>query len=122
MKKALIGIILNSFALYATTQLVESITHSGGLKLFVIGGVIIGLLNTFIKPFIKLLSFPLIFITGGLFLIIINMAILWLTGELLSVLEFDNVLLQFEGIGTYIISAIVFGVVNWAEHLIIKNR
>lgn len=122
MKKVVIGIVLNALALYATTLVIEGITYTGGFKTFVIAGIFIGLLNTFVKPFIKLLSFPFIIITGGLLLIIINALILWVAIFLVNSLEFKDVTLHFAGLGTYFISAIVFGVINWGEHLIIKNR
>jgi len=40
-------------------------------------GIILGLLNFFIKPILKALALPLEIITLGLFSIVINMAILW---------------------------------------------
>lgn len=122
MKKALIGIVLNALALFATTQLVTSIEYSGGLKLFLFGGIIMGLLNTFVKPVIKILGFPLILMSGGLILIVINVFMLWLATSIINGAEIADLGLHFEGFGTYIIAAIVFGLVNWAEHLIIKNK
>lgn len=122
MKKVIIGIVLNALALYVTVQIMDSITYSGGVKTFIIAGVVIGLLNTFVKPFIKLLSFPFIIITGGLLLIVINALILWVAVFVVNALEFKDVALNFAGFGTYLFSAIVFGVINWAEHLIIKNK
>ncbi len=122
MKKVVIGIILNAFALFATAQLVDSITYTGGVKTFIIGGLFIGLLNTFVKPFVKVLSIPFIIITGGLLLIVINALILWLAVFLVNSLEFKDVTLNFAGLGTYFFSAIILGVINWGEHLIVKNR
>ena len=40
-------------------------------------GIILGLLNFFIKPILKALALPLEIITLGLFGIVINMAMLW---------------------------------------------
>ncbi len=122
MKKVVIGIILNAFALFATAQLVDSITYTGGAKTFIVGGLFIGLLNTFVKPFVKVLSIPFIIITGGLLLIVINALILWLAVFLVNSLEFKDVTLNFAGLGTYFFSAIILGVINWGEHLIVKNR
>lgn len=122
MKKVIIGIVLNALALYVTVQIIDSITYTGGVKTFIIAGVVIGLLNTFVKPFIKLLSFPFIIITGGLLLIVINALILWVAVFLVNSLEFKDITLHFAGFGTYLFSAIVFGVINWVEHLIIKNK
>ena len=43
---------------------------------------ILGLLNTFIKPFLQLISIPFILISFGLFLIVINAVLLLLASEI----------------------------------------
>jgi len=47
-------------------------------ELFLVLGIVLGLLNFFLKPFLKALSLPLELITLGLFTIVINMALIWL--------------------------------------------
>jgi len=47
-------------------------------EIFLVLGVVLGLLNFFLKPLLKALSLPLEIITLGLFNIAINMGILWL--------------------------------------------
>ncbi len=48
------------------------VTATGGWKLYLVAGVVLGLLNTFIKPLLKVLGFPFILITFGLFTLVIN--------------------------------------------------
>ena len=122
LKKALIGVILNGIALYVLVSLVEEISYTGGIKFFIIAGLVIGLLNTFVKPLLKIVSLPFVLITAGLFLIVINALILWITSYFLNIIEFRDVTFTFVGTGSYLIGAILFGVVNWAEHLLIKNK
>lgn len=43
-------------------------------------GIVLGLLNYFLKPLLKALSLPLEIITLGLFTIVIDMALIWLLG------------------------------------------
>lgn len=121
IKKAILGVVLNGAALYALILLLPEVMYTGGFKFFVIGGLVVGFLNWAVKPVIKAVSLPFIFITGGLFLIVVNAVILWLLGYLLGVIEFRDVSLTFPNLGSYAIGAIVFGLINWAEHLIIKN-
>ncbi len=47
-------------------------------EVFIVLGIVLGLLNYFLKPLLKALSLPLEVITLGLFTIIINMALIWL--------------------------------------------
>lgn len=122
IKKIIFGIFLNGAALYFLTRLVEEVTYTGGLKFFIIGGIVVGLLNAVVKPIFKILTFPLIILTGGLFLVVINAAILWFLSHFLNVIEFRDVTLTFPNIGSYVIGGLVFGLINWAEHLIIKNK
>jgi putative membrane protein len=116
----LMGIALNGVVLYLLTLTVEGISYTGGFKFFVIGGIVLGLINSLVKPFAKAISLPFIFITGGLFLIVVNIGILWFLSYLIDVIEFRDVTLSFQNAGTYVIGAIVFGIINWTFSFIIK--
>lgn len=122
IKKVIVGIVLNGLALYALTYVLEEVVYTGGIKFFIIGGLVVGILNLIVKPIFKIITFPLIFLTGGLFLIVINAVILAFLSYFLGVIEFRDVTLTFPNIGSYVIGGLVFGVVNWVAHLIIKNK
>lgn len=114
------GVLVNGLTLWLLTFLVSDIQYTGGLKFFILGGIVIGLINFFVKPFLKLLSLPLVIVTGGLFLIVINMGILWFLSYFISVINFQDITLVFPNFLTYVIGAIVFGVINWILNQIIK--
>ena len=116
----IINIAINGGTLYLLTRLVEDITYTGGFKFFVIGGVVLGLVNLVVRPLLRIVSLPFIFLTGGLFMIVINVAILWFLSYFLSIAEFRDVTLIFQNTSSYVIGAIVFGVINWTSSLIIK--
>jgi len=113
---------LNSLALYGLTFIVEEITYTGGAKAILLGGLILGFINFFVKPLIKVLSLPLVFLTGGLFLIVINAGVLWFLQYFFEIAKFRDVAFYFPNSGSYVIGAIVIGVLNWALHLLIKNK
>jgi len=48
------------------------------VKIILIAGFILGLLNFFLKPIIKLITIPLRLLTLGLFGLAINMAMIWI--------------------------------------------
>lgn len=116
--KPLVGIALNGFSLYVVTQTVDGVIYTGGIKLFIIGGIIIGLINFFVKPLIKIVSLPLIAVTGGIFLVVINVFLLWFFSYFLDVAQFQDVAINFQNLQSYVIGAIVFGFINWTLHLI----
>lgn len=115
--KPFIAILINGVALYFLIDVVDGIAYTGGLKFFVIAGAILGLINFFIKPLMKLISLPVIVLSGGLFLIVINAVVLWFLSYFLRVAQFQDVLLTFENWQTYVIGALVFGVINWILNL-----
>jgi putative membrane protein len=51
-------------------------------EIILVLGIVLGLLNYFLKPILKILSLPLEIITLGLFTIIIDMGILWLLDKM----------------------------------------
>lgn len=122
LKRAVIGVILNGLALYGLVTVLPEITYSGGVSLFILGGFIMGLLNVMVKPVIKLLSLPLVLITGGMFLIVINAVMLWFLEFVIQVIKFRDLALSFPNLGSYVIAAVVIGLINWGIHLIIKNK
>ncbi len=122
VKKILLGIALNAIALYAVTYLLTDVQYTGGLRFFVIGGLIIGILNTFVKPLMKLLSFPLVFMTIGLFTIVINAIIFWLTVRLVNGIHLADVSMAVASAWVYFAAALIFGLVNWILHFFIRNK
>lgn len=122
LKKIALGIVLNGLALYLSTLFISDILYTGGFKFFVVGGVIIGVLNTFIKPIMKLLALPFIFMSAGMFIIVINAIIFWLTIKLVDVISVSDVTVVIESPWTYLWAAVIFGLVNWVIHLIIHNK
>ena len=102
----LIHLISNSVAIYAAAYFVNGITFSGNWLVLLFAGLALGVINFFVKPFLKLLAFPFILITLGLFTLIINMALLWTVDLLIKELTIETLLALFWG--TVIISVVNF--------------
>lgn len=122
LKKIILGVLLNAAALYAVSLLLSDLQYTGGLKFFVISGLVIGILNTFIKPLMKILSFPVIFMTVGLFSFVINVIIFWLTIKAINGIHYSDVTVTISSIWTYFIAALVFAMTNWILHMLIRNK
>jgi len=82
----LIRLIVNAAALWVATQLVPGVTYTGGGLPFFGVALVFGVVNTVIRPVAKLLTFPLIIVTLGIFLFFINGLMLWLTSRLSAAL------------------------------------
>lgn len=114
-------IVVNSVALFVASLLLDGFTFSSSWLSPVIAGLIITILNAIIRPIISLLSFPLVLVTGGLFLIIINGIILYITQYLVTVIDIEGVSMQIDNVLTYLIAGIIFGVSNWLLHWFFKE-
>ena len=122
LKKIILGVLLNALALYAVTYFLKEVQYTGGIKFFLVAGLIIGILNVFVKPLMKVLSFPFMIITVGLFSIVINAIIFWLTLKVVNLIQVADVTMRVDGVLIYLIAALVFGIVNWILHIFIKNK
>lgn len=75
--------VLNGGALYLARVYVPGFLLAGGLDTLAIGGLVLALLNAFVRPILKAISAPLLWITFGLFNIVIHLAVLWIADQLL---------------------------------------
>ena len=79
--------VINAVALWVAAWAIPGITFGGGstgqvIWTIVIVALIFGIVNFFIKPILKLISLPLIILTLGLFVFIVNALMLQLTSWL----------------------------------------
>jgi putative membrane protein len=78
----LIRLIVNAAALWVATRLVSGVTFMGDWVPFFGVAIVFGFVNAFIRPLAKILTFPLIILTLGLFSLVVNGLMLWLTSQL----------------------------------------
>ena len=103
----LIRVVVNALAIAVTAAVLPGIhVLSGSISTYLVLGVVFGLVNALVKPIITILTCPLIIVTLGLFILVINGLMLELTGSL------TNGLLVVDGLGWAILGGIVMGVVN----------
>ncbi len=75
--------ILNAVALLIVAYLLPGITvASFGSAL--IAALVLGLLNTLVKPVLILLTLPITIVTLGLFLLVLNALVFWFAGSVLK--------------------------------------
>ena len=85
--KILSRVIINAIAVYAAVKLVDGIDLVINFYNLVLAGFLLGVINTFVKPVITLLSLPFVLLSFGLFTIIINVALLFLMAQLIPSFE-----------------------------------
>ena len=82
MRSLLIRWLINTLALYLAVQVVPGVDYHGGATGLLVVAAIFGLVNATLRPLLTFLTCPLVLVTLGLFLFVINAMMLRLTGWL----------------------------------------
>ena len=104
MLRFIIRIIGNAIAMYVAFYLVPGFVVAGSWEHYLIAGVVLALLNLIVRPILKLISFPLILLTLGLFTFVINILILWMLDYLVAFVSIQSLVAL---VGATIIVSIV---------------
>jgi putative membrane protein len=80
MTKFILRLAINAVAIYAAIRIVQIQVENTSWVTILVLALIFGLLNALVAPVLKFLTCPFILITLGLFTLIINTFLFWLTG------------------------------------------
>jgi putative membrane protein len=78
----LIRLLINAIALWLATRLIDGISFDGEMVFLLVVALIFGVVNAIVKPILIFLTFPFLIVTLGLFLLVLNGAMVWLTGAI----------------------------------------
>lgn len=104
-----IRLLGNILGLYLAQLWVAGFAVTGGWKEYLIAGVTLTLLNWIVRPILKAITFPLVIISLGLFLIVINAIVLWLVAQLTGYIIIDSYI-------ALLLATLVVAVVNFITH------
>lgn len=82
MRSLLIRWLINTLAIYVAVQVIPGVHYDGGPVNFLIVALLFGLVNAFVRPLLTVMTCPLVMLTLGFFLFVINALMLLLTGWL----------------------------------------
>jgi len=88
--RLILRLVTGALAFWAATSLISGITIIGGAKTYLWVAFLFGLINGFVGSLVKLLTFPAIFLSLGLFSFVINAAMLMLTARWSDRLDINN--------------------------------
>lgn len=104
----LIRLAANAAGIYLAVRLVDGLTYNGSWQQMVLIVLVMAVVNAFVRPLATLLSLPVVILTLGLFILVINalmlQLVIWLTGDLG---------LATDGFGSTFLAAIVISIVSW---------
>ncbi|MDD5489384.1 MAG: phage holin family protein [Candidatus Moranbacteria bacterium] len=90
MLRLIIHILSNALGIWAAARLVPGIFFDGDWRWLILAGAVLGFINFFLKPIVKIISLPLIWITLGLFTIVINVLMLNLAAKIVGALIIET--------------------------------
>lgn len=114
MIKFLLQFVVTAAAMLALSSQLPGFQVQGW-KPALIAALVLGFVNTVLKPVLTLLTFPITFLTLGLWLLVLNAAMLWLTQRLVGGFEITTLPALF-------IATIVLSIVGMVWKLISKDE
>lgn len=114
----LVQILVNAAALWVAVQVVGGIHFTGEWWKLLLVAAAFSLLNTYLRPILRILSIPLTLMTFGLFLLVINALMLLLTSAISRVLNLE---FTVDGFGAAFLGAIVVAIVGLLLSMLIGS-
>lgn len=78
----IVRILISAVAVYVASLFIPGISVTGGVSTYLVVAIVLGLLNAFVKPILTILTIPITILTLGLFLIVINVLMVYLADYL----------------------------------------
>ncbi|MHA3019554.1 phage holin family protein [Mycobacterium sp. BMJ-28] len=126
MGSFLLRAALTGLALWVVTLVVPGMSFIGGdgpvarAGIIFVVAVIFGLVNAVIKPIVQIISIPLYILTLGLFHVVVNALMLWLTSWITEHTTHWGLFID-DFWWTAIWAAIVLSVVSWLLSLVVRS-
>ena len=107
-------LVLSSLAVGITAYFMDSVTIEPWW-VTVIVAVVLGLINSVVRPVVKLLSLPITILTLGLFALVVN-------GLMVLLCAYFTEGFKVDGLGAAILFSIILAVVNWILNLMFTKE
>ncbi|WP_020653756.1 phage holin family protein [Massilia niastensis] len=107
--------LINALALMALPYLMHSVTISN-FTTAVIAALVLGLVNTLIRPVLVILTLPVTLVSMGLFILVLNALLFWLVSHWIEGFE-------VAGFWAAFLAAILYSIISWAlSTLLLSNK
>ena len=89
--------------------------HVAGYRSALVAALVLGFVNTLIRPVLVLLTLPVTLLTLGLFIFVINGLLFWFVGSFIAGFTVD-------GFWSGVFGAIVYSIISWLLASFIRPR
>lgn len=104
--KLIFSVFSNMVAIFATSYFITGFLFEGNFIDLLVAAAIFTAIHTFVEPLLKLIFGPLIFLTLGLFIFVINALGLYL-------LDIFSAALTIQGYLPLVIATLIIGIINY---------
>lgn len=115
----LLRLVVTAAALWVAVALVPGIEHTGPWTHLLLVALVFGLVNAVIRPILYALTCPLVVLTLGLFIFVLNGLMLWLTG---AISEAVGLGFDVTGLIPAILGALVVGLVSMVLNVFVGSE
>ena len=119
MTRFILRWLINAVAIFLAIRFVPGISLGGGLVAIIWLALIFGLVNAFLRPLLQILTCPLIILTLGLFTLLINTFLFWLTA---SIGTLFGIHMTIQGFLPAFLGGLVISVVSILLSVILKDE
>jgi putative membrane protein len=106
--------LINAAALMALPYLMHSVTVTN-VGAALVAALVLGLVNTIIRPVLVVLTLPVTLVSLGLFILVINALLFWLVSHLVAGFH-------VAGFWSAFLAAILYSVISWALSTLLLNK
>ena len=121
MTRFLLRWVINAVALFAAIYIVKGIDFAGSWVGIIWLALIFGLVNAILRPLLKLFSLPLIILTLGLFSLVINTFLFWLTSLLGTIFNLI-LIIQPPALWNAFLGALIVSLVSVFMNLVLRDE
>jgi len=108
-----VALAINALALWIANGLFGGVRIEGW-EAYLVGAAALGFANAVLKPLLTILTLPLVLLSLGLFLLVINIA-------MVAFAEWVAPNFTIDGFWTYVGTVVVVWLVNWAGHTFVDR-
>lgn len=115
----LLHLVVTAVAFWVATRLVSGLSYVGPLPGLLLVALLFGVVNAVLGSLLRVLSLPVTFLTLGLFALVINAVLLWVTGALAGSLGLG---LHVDGFLPAFLGALVIGITRAVLNTVVDRR
>jgi len=107
-------VLITAFGLWVADVALNGVWFDGAAALFA-AALLLGFANAFIRPIVIFLTFPITLVTLGLFLFVVNGAMILLVDRLMDSMH-------VEGLWSAIVASVIVGITGWLANGFVGNK